>query len=61
MKDPIPRGLPTCEVHKFLYVSCNACYFGETSQHLSAHEHLVSDLSQFQKFTKFSTMLHSLF
>ena len=61
MKGTIPRGLPTCWIHKFLYVSCNALYFGETSQHLSAREHLVSDLSQFQTFTKFSAMLHSLF
>ena len=35
MKDTIPRGLPTRDVHKFLYVSCNAHYFGETSRHLS--------------------------
>ena len=44
MKDPIPRGLRTCEVHKFLYAGCNACYVGETSRHLSTRvrEHLVS-------------------
>ena len=45
MKDPTPRRLRTCEVHKFLYVCCNVCYVGETSRHLSTRvrEHLVSD------------------
>ena len=44
VKDPIPRGLRTCVVYKFLYAGCNACYVGETSRHLSTHvsERLVS-------------------
>ena len=35
VKDPIPRGLRTCVVYKFLCASCNACYVGETPRHLS--------------------------
>ena len=33
VKNPIPRGRRTCEVHKFLCAGCNACYVGETSRH----------------------------
>ena len=45
VKNPIPRGRRTCEVHKFLCAGCNACYVGETSRHLFTRlrEHLVSD------------------
>ena len=45
MKDPIPRGLRTCVVYKFLCVGSNACYVGETPRHLSTrvHEHLIND------------------
>ena len=45
VKDPIPRGLRTCVVYKFLCAGCNACYVGETSRHLSTRvsERLVSD------------------
>ena len=45
VKDPIPRGLRTCVVYKFLCASCNACYVGETPRHLSTRvrEHLISN------------------
>ena len=45
VKDPIPCGLRTCTVYKFLCAGCNACYVSETSRHLFTHlrEHLVSD------------------
>ena len=45
VKDPIPRGLRTYVVYKFLCAGCNACYVGETSRHLSTRvsERLVSD------------------
>ena len=45
VKDPIPCGLSTCTVYKFLCAGCNACYVSETSRHLFTHlrEHLVSD------------------
>ena len=45
VKDPIPRGLRTCVVYKFLCVGSNACYVGETPRHLSTrvHEHLIND------------------
>ena len=45
VKDPIPRGLRTCVVYKFLCASCYACYVGETPRHLSTRvrEHLISN------------------
>ena len=45
MRDPIPRGLRTCVIYKFSCTGCNACYVGESSQHLSTRmrEHLVCD------------------
>ena len=45
VKDPIPRGLPTCVVYKFLCIGCNVCYVGESSRHLSTRvcERMVSD------------------
>ena len=44
VKDPIPHGLLTCVVYKFLYACCNACYVGETPRHLTTRvrEHLIS-------------------
>ena len=44
VKDPIPRGLRTCVVYKFLFASCNACHVGETPRHLSTRvrEHLIT-------------------
>ena len=45
MKDPIPGGLRSRVVHKFVCAGCNACYVGETTRHFSTRvrEHLVSD------------------
>ena len=45
VKDPIPRGLCTFVVYKFLWAGCNAYHVGETSRHLSTRvsKHLVSD------------------
>ena len=49
VKDTIRRKLRTCVVYRFLCADCNACYVGETSQHLSTrvHEHLVSDKTSY--------------
>ena len=47
VKDPIPRGLRTCVVYKFLCAGSNACYVGETPRHLSTrvreHLQLIND------------------
>ena len=44
VKDPIPRGLRTGVVYKFLCASCSACYVGETTLHFSMRirEHIFS-------------------
>jgi len=45
VKDPIPLDLRSHVVYKFTCAGCNACYIGETSQHLSTRilEHLSRD------------------
>ena len=45
VKDPVPDGLRSHVVQKFVRAGCNACYIGETCQQFStcAREHLVSD------------------
>ena len=45
VKDPVPDGLRSHVVYKFVCAGCNACYIGETCRHFSTHvrEHLVSD------------------
>ena len=45
MKDPVPDGLRSRVVYKFVCAGCNACYVGETCRHFSTRvrEHLVSD------------------
>ena len=45
VKDPIPGGLRSRVVYKFVCAGCNACYVGETARHFSTRvrEHLVSD------------------
>ena len=42
---PIPRGLRTGVVYKFLCAGCSACYVGETTRHFSTRvrEHISSD------------------
>ena len=35
VKDPIPKSLKSFAVYKFVCSSCNACYIGETTRHLS--------------------------
>ena len=47
VKDFIPQSLRSRVVYKFQCASCNACYIGETTRHLSTRirEHLVSDKS----------------
>ena len=49
VKDTIRCKLRTCVVYRFLCADCNACYVGETSQHLSTRvrEHLVSDRTSY--------------
>ena len=44
-KDPVPNGLLSRVVYKFVCAGCNASYIGETNRHLSTrvHEHLVTD------------------
>ena len=45
VKDPVPVELRSNVVYKFTCASCNSCYVGETSRHLSARirEHLNRD------------------
>ncbi|RMX57503.1 hypothetical protein pdam_00005772 [Pocillopora damicornis] len=45
VKDPVPDGLRSRVVYKFVCAGCNACYVGETCRHFSSRirEHLVSD------------------
>ena len=45
MKDPVPGGLRSRVVCKFVCAGCNACYVGETCRHFSmrVREHLASD------------------
>ena len=45
VKDPIPGGLRSRVVYKFVCAGCNACYVGETTRHFftRVREHLVSD------------------
>ena len=44
-KDPLPSYLKSNVVYKFSCASCNACYIGETTRHLSQRidEHLRKD------------------
>ena len=45
MKDPVPDGLRSRVVYKFVCAGCNACYVGATCRNVSTRvrEHLVSD------------------
>ena len=45
MKDPVPDGLRSRVVYKFVCAGCNACYVGTTCRNVSTRvrEHLVSD------------------
>ena len=45
MKDPVPDGLCSHVVYKFVCACLNACYVGETCRHLPTlvREHLASD------------------
>ena len=45
VKDPVPDGLRSRVVYKFVGAGCDACYVGETCQHFSTRvrEHLVND------------------
>ena len=45
VKDPVPDGLCSHVVYKFVCAGCNACYVGETCRHLPTlvREHLASD------------------
>ena len=45
MKDPVPDGLRSRVVYKFVCAGCNAWYVSETCQYFSTsvREHLVSD------------------
>ena len=44
-KDVVPKNLCSCVVYKFVCVSCNACYIGETIRHFQTriNEHVKSD------------------
>ena len=44
MKDPVPDGLCSRVVYKFVCADCNACYVGETCRRFSTlfREHLVT-------------------
>ena len=56
VKDPVPVELRSNVVYKFTCATCNSCYVGETSRHLSTRirEHLNR---QGQDLTYLSTHL----
>ena len=62
VKDPIPRGLRTCVLYKFLCADSNACYVCETPRHLSTrvggHLQLISDC--ILKFSDIYIILHNV-
>ena len=45
VKDPVPNGLLSRVVYKFICAGCNASYIGETNRHFSTRvwEHLTTD------------------
>ena len=45
VKDPVPNGLLSRVVYKFVCAGCNASYIGETNRHFSTRvrEHLTTD------------------
>ena len=45
VKDPVPNGLRSCVVYKFLCEGCAACYVGEITRHFNTRvrEHLETD------------------
>ena len=49
VKDPVPDGLRSRVVYKFVGAGCDACYVGETCQHFSTRvrEHLVNDRASY--------------
>ena len=51
VKDPIPRGLRTRVLYKFLCVDSNACYVGETPRYNFSckHQNLSKLYSRFLK------------
>ena len=63
VKDPVPDGLRSRVVYKFVCAGCNACYVGETCRHFSTRvrEHLVSDrASHIFRHLKDSPHCHAL-
>ena len=64
MKDPVPDGLRSRVVYKFVCAGCDACYTGELCRHFSTRvrEHLVRDsLSHFQASARFCTLSRFVF
>ena len=58
-KDPVPNGLRSQVVYKFVCAGYNACYVGETCWHFSTsvREHLDSDMaSHIFKYLKESAL-----
>ena len=52
VKDPVPVELRSNVAYKFTCESCNSCYVGETSRHLSTRirEHLKQGQDLFNTF-----------
>ena len=64
VKDPIPHGLRTDVVYKFLCAGCSACYVSETTWHFSTRvcEHISSDrTSHIFKHLQNSEHCHTLY
>ena len=57
LNDPIPKFLKSFVVYKFVCPSCNACYIGETTRHLSTRikEHLETN----KKFLIFAHLVNN--
>ena len=57
VNDPIPKFLKSFVVYKFVCPSCNACYIGETTRHLSTRikEHLETN----KKFLIFAHLVNN--
>ena len=62
VKDSVPVELRSNVVYKFTCASCNSCYVGETSRHLSTRirQHLNRDTGPHISFNTFNNPRHAV-
>ena len=62
VKDPVPVELRSNVVYKFTCASCNSCYVGETSRHLSTRirQHLNRVTGPRISFNTFNNPRHAV-